>query len=266
MDAPDPLPSLGAVLARWALALAIAYVALLSSWLLPPVALDGPIALASWVVSGTGGKLGAPVVCLAGLALLLTRPGAPALSRKREAALLVGCLLACLGAMAWINEHVIKPGVGAPRPNLAALSASGALGSSPEAFYALGDKDARRARLREVLAEPHAGIPPLSPQVRAHWIEETGYSFPSGHSLASLTLASFFLAWGLTWTTGWRRVVCVALAPWAAAVCVSRTLLRVHTPLDVSAGAALGIAIGLAAYLASRWALARAAAAPPAAA
>lgn len=40
----------------------------------------------------------------------------------------------------------------------------------------------------------------LAPAVRRHWIQETGYSFPSGHSFAAVFFATFFLAMGVSYT------------------------------------------------------------------
>lgn len=61
------------------------------------------------------------------------------------------------------------------------------------------------------------------------------FSFPSGHAMASMLLASVVAlhAGALAWP----------LFVWAAAVAASRVLLGVHFPTDVIAGAALGAAI-----------------------
>ncbi|MGN6153055.1 MAG: phosphatase PAP2 family protein [Lysobacteraceae bacterium] len=65
-------------------------------------------------------------------------------------------------------------------------------------------------------------------------------SFPSGHAMATATLATVLTA--LAWRSRWRWPV--ALAAWAFALLVaaSRVLLGVHFPSDVVAGAAVGIA------------------------
>ncbi len=64
------------------------------------------------------------------------------------------------------------------------------------------------------------------------------FSFPSGHSAASTAVATS-IALAHPW-------LAPAMLPLATAVCLSRVRLRVHHPVDVVAGAALGLAGALA--------------------
>ena len=84
---------------------------------------------------------------------------------------------------------------------------------------------------------------------RDHWIAETGFTFPSGHSLTAMTLATFFAAVGLALLRGPRLWVVLLLVPWAVLVCYSRVALRVHRPVDVLCGALAGILIGALAFV-----------------
>jgi len=64
-----------------------------------------------------------------------------------------------------------------------------------------------------------------------------GLSFPSGHAMVIFAIAALVTPY----LKGWLKVL-----PWAlaAAVCLSRAYLGAHFPLDVVAGAGLGILIG----------------------
>jgi phosphatidylglycerophosphatase B len=217
---------------------------------LPRLDLAGPVALAAYWVAESGGTHGIPLIGLVMTALLVSRTGITRW-RAAEAPLVVLALAAVLGGGAYANEHLVKPTFAVPRPNVVELAESPALQSSVEDFYALPDKSARSDHLRKVLT-PEVK---MHDRVRDHWIAETGYSFPSGHSFAAMTFATFFLALGLSCCSGWRLGVCCLLVAWAVAVCYSRPLLRVHSPTDVCVGALQGVVAGVTAFLIVRLAL-----------
>ncbi len=219
---------------------------------LPAIALDGWLArVAVWVADSGSAKI-EPWVALALLAIVVTRPGLALRTRGFEAVVLIGLLLIGLGGMSYANEHLIKPTMAIPRPNIVALAEQGVLGLSPDEFYALGDKPVRSAYLAERLADPSA--PELADEVREHWVTETGYSFPSGHSLAAMTFSAFFLTLALSYLDQRRRrLVFLILPAWALAVIASRPLLRVHSALDIAVGAGEGLVIGLLTVMLARW-------------
>ena len=64
-----------------------------------------------------------------------------------------------------------------------------------------------------------------------------GLSFPSGHAMVIFAITALVAPY----IRSWRKVL-----PWAlaAAVCLSRVYLGAHFPLDVAAGAGLGLFIG----------------------
>jgi phosphatidylglycerophosphatase B len=248
---PAPQPATGGRLARTlALVLAPTYLLVLATFLLPPIPLDGWLARASVVIADSGSVRVLPFLTVAALIVVVSRSGVELRRRFVEGLILLLSLLTFLGAMAWANEHTIKPAAAVARPNILALSEDGSLALEADDFYALGDKQDRREYLEAHIDEIDE---PLAPTVRAHWIEETGYSFPSGHSLAAMTFASFFLAIGLIWMSGWRRALVFCFPVWALLVIYSRPLLRVHSPVDVSVGALEGLLVGLGAFLLARW-------------
>ena len=70
-----------------------------------------------------------------------------------------------------------------------------------------------------------------------------GLSFPSGHAMVIFAIATLVSPYFKGW---WKAL------PWAlaAAVCLSRVYLGAHFPLDIAAGAGLGLFIGSALNLA----------------
>jgi phosphatidylglycerophosphatase B len=248
------LPVLKPVLMRLAVVLPPVALLLALTYLIPAhlrLDLTGSAALAAYWVAESGGRHGIPLAGAVVTALLVSRPGITRVRRLDEALLVVLALGAVLGGGSYLNEYYVKPFFAVPRPNVKELARSPALRVTVEDFYALPDKAARSERLQEILT----GEVPMHPRVRQHWIEATGYSFPSGHSFAAMTFGTFFLAMAAQYVPGWRGWLFCLVVAWAVAVCYSRPLLRVHTPTDVCVGALEGTVAGFLAFLAVRWAL-----------
>lgn len=234
----------------WSLILLSYFVPVLNSTQSPYIDLTGTLSEVAYILSFSGGKFGAPVIAVIMLLLLVSRKG-PSKKRKwQEAVVLISVSLLLAGGGAALNEHIVKNEFKVPRPNiiwLAGESAAGSLGMSAEHFYQLGDKMARRQPLLDVLNQVPAPVL-LSESVRSHWVEETGYSFPSGHAFSAMFFASLFLLFAVRYLSSKRQRVFYALLPWALAVCYSRTLLRVHTPTDIFVGGLQGVLLGILAW------------------
>ena len=70
-------------------------------------------------------------------------------------------------------------------------------------------------------------------------ISETGYSFPSGHSMISAALIVCLVA--LLWKTAWRIPALIAGVGIILMVGISRLYMGVHYPTDVVAGWSAGL-------------------------
>jgi phosphatidylglycerophosphatase B len=196
------------------------------------------------------GKYGAPVIAVLALALLVSRHGIDSTRKKQEIVVVVltASILASGGALA--NEYFIKTGFQVPRPNivwLAGENGSGPLGMTAEEFYSVGGPEARSTSLATVLQQQSRPVH-LTPSIEAHWIEETGFSLPSGHAFSAMFFATFLILLGATFLTARRFWLLYSLLLWALAVCYSRPLLGVHTAVDVMIGASQGIVIGVLAW------------------
>ena len=223
-----------------------------ASGALPDFDLTGRLALFAYVVSASTSLVGIPWLALLMTGLLVGRPGVPMQRRAAEASVLLAVLLLVLAGGAYVNEHVTKPAFAVPRPDIIELADAGVLGMTVEEFYALGDKPSRSRHLRTVLEAEGFDAVALHPWIREHWIAETGFSFPSGHSFAAMTFATFFLAMGLVHLDGPRLSPFYLLLPWAVLVCYCRTILRVHSTTDVTCGALLGVVVGITTFVVVR--------------
>lgn len=204
------------------------------------------VGVGAWFLSLTASRLVLPWLALLSVVWLVSRPGVRR-ERRLIRALLVATVFALfLAGGSWLNERVIKPALAVPRPSVAALVDAGALPEGSRAFYALPSVTQRRARLHAVMAAAVGdAAAPKDAHVRAEWGAMVGYSLPSGHAFASMLFAT--LCFGLARLLrppGWRFAGWL-LAPWAVAVAWSRPLIGVHTPLDVTVGSGLGLALAM---------------------
>jgi phosphatidylglycerophosphatase B len=207
----------------------------------------------AWCLTTSASVYGIPVMAIIMLLLVVRQSKRPWRECSSEIMVAGGVLLLMLVLVSLLNEHVVKPGFHIFRPNIMQLASNPseqpALKISAADFYAMRDKPARSEYLASVMNAADYNGPELQPLVKRHWIEETGYSFPSGHTTAAMVLASFFLALALGRFSGRQLIPYLVLPFWALLVAWSRTVLQVHTPMDVLAGGAQGLVVGLLAWL-----------------
>jgi Membrane-associated phospholipid phosphatase len=152
--------------------------------------------------------------------------------------ILAGAVLIGQGAKSWIKGHAQEP-----RPFVIWLEKTHHI--PVDEFYNLKRKD-RAGLVKEQLAQQQ-DVPKF---LRKHWQKETGFAFPSGHTMFAATWA--LLAVGLLWPR--RRTVTIAvLLVWATAVMGSRLLLGMHWPRDLVAATLLSwLLVTLATWLAQK--------------
>jgi phosphatidylglycerophosphatase B len=198
----------------------------------PLLELDEPPALLAYGLTLSVGGVGIGITLLLLSLLTLHR------WRRRPGQLLVFfcCLLAALGG-AFVTKTLAKLYFKEPRPYVVWLDEQGRLDGNH--FYA------QRESVREQwLAEGLSRVPEqqIPGWLKLHWQDEVNYSFPSGHSIAAMTIAAFFcLLLAYRGSSPW---LVTALAGWAVAVCYSRLLLGLHWPADILASSVLGVLFG----------------------
>lgn len=145
-------------------------------------------------------------------------------------------------SLAFINEYVTKRLLKEARPSHEyILTRSGAM-DQMDSLYSL-ETALRADYFKQLITGDTLLYKKVDSRVLHHWIEEAGYSFPSGHSFNSFLLAtviSFSLSSSAHKT--WKKLWFMPFV-WALLVAVSRVALGAHTPFDVSAGAALGFSV-----------------------
>lgn len=142
--------------------------------------------------------------------------------RLKPAVFLLAIIIATLLAGQY-TKSVIKEGVQEPRPYVVWLEKTH--GINEQEFYAQ-----KRQQRSEMVRSALAGDSTIPAWLKKHWAFETGYAFPSGHTMFAASWA--LLGVGLLWPRR-RTVTIVILMGWAVAVMGSRLLLGMHWPVDL---------------------------------
>jgi phosphatidylglycerophosphatase B len=148
------------------------------------------------------------------------------------------------GVLAFVNERYTKHILKSQRPSHVYMLSQTGLAKTIDSLYQL-DKAERQEFFASLIKNNPIKFKQIDPEIQEHWIEESGFSFPSGHTFNAFLFA-MVLAYAIYFNRGRPALRKLFFLPfvWAVAVGVSRVALGAHTKLDVTAGAALGILTG----------------------
>ncbi len=199
-------------------------------------------------ISHSGGTFGVPIItCLFCIIISFQFKGWLKKSMVITLSLLTFSVI--LGGFAQLNEYFIKEKLKIQRPNIKYLDAQKVLNA--DKLYMQPTKQARREYFKQHLDAKNISTfyfddKPLHPDVMEHWLHETGYSFPSGHSVNAFLMATLIGYILLFIYADFRRKMLFLLPfTWAILVALSRVILGVHSPTDVTFGATWGCISGL---------------------
>lgn len=173
--------------------------------------LDYPL----WLITETGSAPYALVPCFLLMLWLMW------LARKRYSWLLIGAI--CAGSVIGTQaiKTVAKFGFAEPRPYVVQI-----MGEQTEQFYALS-RDERAALVYEKYKNEPKTV------LIEHRANETGYSFPSGHTIFAVSWLLVFA--GLLHGTSGKAAAFARIfaVTWAALMLISRLRLGMHYPVDL---------------------------------
>ena len=195
-------------------------------------------------ISNTGGVVGVPIITLLFCIFLAYQFKG---WRKKMISVTISFVsfAILLGGFAKLNENIIKTQIKAPRPYTAFLEYE--KNFNVNEFYSIKEKEQRQIYLKEFLENDYTSdTKKIAPSILYHWIEETGYSFPSGHTINSFLMA-FIMGYVLLYLYQdyKRKYVFVVPFIWAVGVALSRVAIGAHSALDITLGALMGTVIGL---------------------
>ncbi len=153
-------------------------------------------------------------------------------------------LLIFFGTLAFINERLTKPILKSQRPShVFMLKQTGHI-NAIDSLYQLSKKE-RESYFATLIKKNSISFNFIDDHVQKHWVEEAGFSFPSGHTFNAFLFA-MIIAYAIYYNKTNLKLQKLFFIPfiWALAVGVSRVAMGAHTAFDVSAGSLLGILIG----------------------
>lgn len=153
-------------------------------------------------------------------------------------------LILIFGALAFVNERITKPILKLQRPSHVYMLHQTGLSSAIDSLYHL-DKDTRRDFFKSLLKTQPLKFEDIDAGIQEHWIDESGFSFPSGHTFNAFLFA-MILSYAILHNRSYPGLRNLFILPfiWAFLVAVSRVAVGAHSALDVSFGAGLGILLG----------------------
>jgi phosphatidylglycerophosphatase B len=153
-------------------------------------------------------------------------------------------LFILIGGFAFINENLTKKATKIIRPSLKYIHHMTNGDFNPEKLYISSD-DQRTQIVMSAIASHKSNFDHVDRNVLNHWIDETGYSFPSGHTFNAFLLATI-ISFSLYHSRSKSVDQYYVIPPvWAMMVGISRVALGAHGPWDVFFGGALGMTAGL---------------------
>jgi len=144
-----------------------------------------------------------------------------------------------LSLFAFVNEHLTKKLLKLPRPSHTYVFDHSGTETKVDSLYKL-DEHGRQLFLQELIDTNKKSFLNIDEKVLDHWVEESGYSFPSGHSFNAFLLACILSFSLFNSQNKIARIFYIVPFVWAVLVAVSRVAIGAHSALDVSFGAALG--------------------------
>lgn len=194
-----------------------------------------------YLITQTGGVAGSTVIVLVLLIYLLTHFKKKS-KRIRNVYLFIAIItfvqILNAGSTLFYFKDVFKN----QRPSQLYFTEKGFIEPGGREYFAMPHEE-KRKYIQKKIDEDKSKLEEIYPPILDSWISDSGYSFPSGHSQTAFFLGTI-LAFVIYKTNSKKYFIFIPLA-WAILVALSRVVIGVHYPIDVTAGAFIGLILAL---------------------
>lgn len=194
-----------------------------------------------YLITVSGGVYGSAVI-ITSLAVYLLYIFKKNADKKRSVLLFTGTVLLVQILISGSTLFYFKDVFRNPRPSQLYISGKGSSDKGTNEFLTVMPEE-KSKYLRKKIEENKSDFEDVYPPILNSWSEESGFSFPSGHSETSFFLGTI-LAF-VIFKTGSKKYYMILPVMWAVLVALSRVVIGVHYPVDVAAGAFTGLVIAL---------------------
>ena len=194
-----------------------------------------------YVITSTGAVYGSIVIILS-LFIYLLIHFKKKFKKRKNIFLFIGFVLGTQLLITGISLYYFKTVFQNPRPSQLFLIEKGFIDKSGKEYFAM-PLDEKRKYLKEKIDDNKKSFEDVYPPILDSWVEDSGYSFPSGHAQTSFFLGTI-LAFVIYRTSTKKYYIFFPLA-WAILVALSRVVIGVHYPFDVTMGALIGLIAAL---------------------
>ncbi|MEO6694972.1 MAG: phosphatase PAP2 family protein [Ignavibacteria bacterium] len=156
----------------------------------------------------------------------------------------LGLILFTQILLAGVSQFYVKNLLHRPRPAQLFLIEKGYLKNDGQEFFAMSMIE-RRKYLHQVIKETDDSIKDIYPPILNNWIYDSGFSFPSGHSQTGFFLGTMIAYILFKTLRNKSKYFFIAAFLWAILVALSRVVIGIHYPVDVTAGALIGMSAAI---------------------
>lgn len=156
--------------------------------------------------------------------------------------LFIGMIVLIQVSMSVVSQFYAKNFFRYQRPSQLYFEQRGFIESGNQGFFTMPLEE-KRKYLQKKVDNNKDSADQIYPPILESWIYESGYSFPSGHSQTSFFLGIIIAL--IIFKQSENKFNCLIPLLWASLVGISRVVTGFHYPVDVIAGAGLGLLSGL---------------------